>query len=101
MEESMGDRQSEFGVTQEGAGQGGEATRGGEAGSRSRGISDDDIRNRAHEIYQGRGGSEGDPVADWLEAERDLQGRAGGSRTPDDLGAGDDAQDQGEGEARR
>ena len=101
MEESMADRQSELGVSRDSAGQGADAERAGESGSRSRRISDDDIRVRAHEIYEGRGGSEGDPVADWLEAERDLQGRVGGARTPDDLGAGDDLQDTGAEDERR
>ena len=41
-----------------------------------RDISYDDVRNRAHEIYLGRGGSEGDPVADWLEAEREVRNRS-------------------------
>ena len=49
-----------------------------------RDISYDDIRNRAHEIYLGRGGSEGDPVADWLEAERDVRNRSREKRPRDD-----------------
>ena len=46
-----------------------------------RDISYDDVRNRAHEIYLGRGGSEGDPVADWLEAEREVRNRSRGKDT--------------------
>jgi hypothetical protein len=34
---------------------------------------EDAIRNRAYEIYLRRGGQGGDPVADWLQAERELQ----------------------------
>jgi hypothetical protein len=50
-----------------------------------RDVSYDDIRNRAHEIYLGRGGSEGDPIADWLEAEREVRARSGAKRSRDDL----------------
>ncbi len=32
------------------------------------------IRARAHEIYLSRKGAPGDPVADWLQAERELMG---------------------------
>ena len=46
-------------------------------------ISHDDIRNRAHEIYLGRGGSEGDEVADWLEAEREVRNRSRGKGSHD------------------
>ena len=46
-----------------------------------RDVSDDDVRNRAHEIYLGRGGSEGDAVADWLEAEREIRNRSRGKDT--------------------
>jgi glycosyltransferase involved in cell wall biosynthesis len=35
----------------------------------------DDIRRRAYEIYLGRHGAPGDPVADWLQAERELRGQ--------------------------
>lgn len=33
----------------------------------------DDIRRRAYEIYLRRGGTGGDPAADWLQAERELR----------------------------
>ncbi len=33
----------------------------------------DDIRQRAYEIYLARSGRPGDPVADWLQAERELR----------------------------
>jgi hypothetical protein len=32
----------------------------------------DEIARRAYEIYQQRAGNQGDPEADWLEAEREL-----------------------------
>jgi hypothetical protein len=40
---------------------------------RDPGVSDSEIRLRAYEIYLARGGSDGDPVADWLAAERQLR----------------------------
>ena len=33
------------------------------------------IARRAYELYLQRGGREGDPMADWLEAERELTQR--------------------------
>ena len=33
------------------------------------------IRRRAYEIFLSRGGPPGDPVADWLQAERELRER--------------------------
>lgn len=36
-----------------------------------------DIAARAYEIFLARNGAEGDPTADWLQAERELRGRAG------------------------
>jgi hypothetical protein len=33
----------------------------------------DEIRKRAYEIYMARGCALGDPVADWLQAERELR----------------------------
>lgn len=35
--------------------------------------SEQQIRERAYEIYLARGGQEGDEVSDWLTAERELQ----------------------------
>jgi hypothetical protein len=35
----------------------------------------DDVRRRAYEIYLARHGAPGDPVADWLQAERELRGQ--------------------------
>ncbi len=35
--------------------------------------SEQQIRERAYEIYLARGGQEGDEVSDWLAAERDLR----------------------------
>ena len=55
----------------------------GESESATREVSQDEVRNRAHEIYLGRGASDGDPVADWLEAERQVRGRSG-RRSPDE-----------------
>lgn len=37
------------------------------------GPTHEDIRKRAYAIYLARGGIAGDPVADWLQAERDLK----------------------------
>ncbi len=37
------------------------------------GPTDADIRRRAHEIFLARKGTPGDPTADWLQAERELQ----------------------------
>jgi hypothetical protein len=34
---------------------------------------EEEIRRRAYEIYLGRSGVSGDPVADWLQAERGLR----------------------------
>jgi len=34
--------------------------------------SPEDIARRAYEIYLGRNGASGDPVDDWLQAEREL-----------------------------
>lgn len=33
------------------------------------------IERRAYELFVARGGAPGDPVADWLQAERELAGR--------------------------
>ena len=37
--------------------------------------SDDDIRRRAFERYQARGGNHGRHFDDWLEAEKELRGK--------------------------
>ena len=36
------------------------------------------ISEQAYRIYEARGGRPGNPIMDWLEAERALQGRAQG-----------------------
>ncbi len=38
-----------------------------------RSFTQDDIARRAYEIYASRGYADGDPVADWHEAERQLK----------------------------
>lgn len=38
-------------------------------------VSRERIASRAYEIFQSRGGVHGDPLQDWLEAERQLKGR--------------------------
>jgi hypothetical protein len=35
--------------------------------------SEEEIRNRAYEIYMARGGAPGDELEDWLQAERELR----------------------------
>jgi glycosyltransferase involved in cell wall biosynthesis len=40
----------------------------------TKGPTQDQIRGRAYDIYVARGGAPGDPVADWLQAERELRG---------------------------
>lgn len=42
--------------------------------------SHEDIRARAYQIFQSRGGQPGDPVADWLRAESELRRERGLSR---------------------
>lgn len=37
-------------------------------------LSDDAIAVRAYEIFVARNGQGGDPVSDWLQAERELRG---------------------------
>lgn len=39
---------------------------------------DREISAQAYRIYEARGGRPGNPIMDWLEAERALQGRAQG-----------------------
>jgi hypothetical protein len=39
-----------------------------------------EIEGRAYEIYLSRNGAPGDPVADWLQAERELRGAKGEER---------------------
>ena len=38
-------------------------------------ITDEQVRRRAHEIYLVRGGKPGDPLLDWLQAEKELRAR--------------------------
>ena len=38
-------------------------------------LSEAEVRARAYEIYLSRGGADGDPVADWLAAERQVMGK--------------------------
>lgn len=39
--------------------------------------SQDEIRKRAHQIFEARNGRAGDPVADWLQAEAELRQERG------------------------
>lgn len=41
--------------------------------SRSTSVTNDQIRKRAEQIYRDRGSTPGDPIADWLLAERELR----------------------------
>ena len=45
---------------------------------------DEEIRRRAYELYEARGGADGDDVADWLAAERELAERR--TAGPEELG---------------
>ena len=36
-------------------------------------VSEDDVRHRAYELYIQRGGSPGNDVGDWLQAEQELR----------------------------
>jgi hypothetical protein len=40
------------------------------------------IRCRAYEIFLGRNGRPGDPLSDWVQAERELRGESRGSPAP-------------------
>ena len=42
------------------------------------GVNQEDVARRAYELYQRRGGADGNDLDDWLQAERDL--KIGGSR---------------------
>jgi len=42
-------------------------------GPQRRTISEDDVRLRAYELYLQRGGTPGNDMADWLQAERELR----------------------------
>lgn len=42
------------------------------------GPTDTEIRKRAYALYLTRRGAYGDPVGDWLQAEKELRGQAGG-----------------------
>lgn len=46
-------------------------------------ITPDRIRVRAYEIYLAHNGAPDDPVADWCQAERELNGHATPQATPD------------------
>jgi hypothetical protein len=37
-------------------------------------VTHEQIAQRAYELYLARGGGQGDPIGDWLAAERELQG---------------------------
>jgi hypothetical protein len=39
------------------------------------GLSDEQIRRRAHEIYLARKGKPGDAMQDWLQAEKELRAK--------------------------
>lgn len=49
--------------------------------------SDEDIQRRAYQLYEERGGQEGDAVADWLQAEREY----GDGREREEEGRQDEA----------
>jgi hypothetical protein len=36
-------------------------------------VTDEQVRRRAHEIYLARGGKPGNPIQDWLQAEKELK----------------------------
>lgn len=40
-------------------------------------VTEAEIRARAYEMYLSRGGTDGDPVADWLAAEQQIRGEGG------------------------
>jgi hypothetical protein len=42
--------------------------------STSTAFTDSQIAERAYQIYLERGGADGDPMSDWLQAERELRG---------------------------
>lgn len=44
-----------------------------EEGRQEKSVPEEAIRNRAHEIFQQRGGEPGRDLDDWLEAERELK----------------------------
>lgn len=48
----------------------------------------DEIRRAAYELYLSRGGMDGDDLSDWLEAERIVRSRRGGSREANDQNPG-------------
>jgi len=39
-------------------------------------ITEEQIRERAYQIYLARNGAPGDPTADWYQAERELRGES-------------------------
>lgn len=46
----------------------------------SKQVSPDQIRVRAHQIYESRHGAPGNPVMDWIEAEHQLEGELGSTK---------------------
>jgi hypothetical protein len=50
------------------------------AGMASGGPTEDEIRQRAHEIYLSRGGAPGNAEVDWLQAEIELRTRKAKAR---------------------
>ncbi len=98
MSEHMSDQHSETGDFHDRAAQGADAMHPADGSARTGDASDEEIRNRAHEIYLGRGGSEGDPIVDWLAAEREVRGRFGATQSLDDPGSTDGSRDTGIGE---
>lgn len=55
-------------------------TAGGQVGTSRNEVTAEAIRARAYEIYVARGGAPGDPVEDWLQAERELRAMSGADR---------------------
>lgn len=46
-------------------------------------VDDDEIRRQAYALYLSRGGGDGSDLSDWLEAERIVRLRRGGSESAD------------------
>jgi|HubBroStandDraft_6_1064221.scaffolds.fasta_scaffold1228893_2 hypothetical protein len=45
-------------------------------------YTEDEVRQRAYEIFLARNGGEGDELDDWLKAEAELRAKASASRLP-------------------
>lgn len=60
------------------------------ASADERTSADEQIRARAHEIYSDRGGTPGDELEDWLQAEREYRDQSR-HRSTGDSDAGSDA----------